>query len=373
MVKFLIIPVIILACLAAPLAGLLRPECNWDMLAYDGIVKVWQGGKAYDAYADARDYCEKRGYGLWAQLTTATAYRRAVYADPKVFEKQLPLYDIRPLYLLAVRSVSRWAGNVALATLLVSVAAVFLSNVLVSWFALRRAGLFFGGCMAAAYTLAPANFAIVGLSTPDALAVLTAAAAFVAFCMEANIAGALVLAAGTAVRTDMAVLNCVLGLMFILSARKSSLLPGLILLSTLAIAVLIGHLTGNYGYRALYHIMFVEGPSPDPSLYTHAAIPPMLFIKRIAIALFNSFRFGTMSPVLLLTLSFGVLLRLRKIADPERMLFAALLATYLIRLVVFPAYDIRYAAPMLAGMTVVLISAVGKLVSRRASSCRPSP
>jgi len=361
----------VLVCLAAPLCGLLQPACDWDMLIYIGIINFWHHPDIVHAhavaYADTEKFCLawNANKEVWALLVNrADPYRYGVLTDPKAFLAQFPLYQIRPVYLVLIDLVSRLMGSFALATLVISVAATACNNALFSLFAVRRAGPFHGATIAAVFCLCPAIFAIAGLSTPDALATLAVTAGLVAMCSRANIAGALILAAGAGVRSDAVVLNVMvaaaLAYLFLRGRGRNDLIAAVILLVSVIATFWFAHAVGNYGYRVLYHFTFLEGQSLDPSVYAGAPVPPRAFAAAFVRGVAQGLKWGALSWAVFGMLACATLWHFGRIGRRELALFAALTAGLWGREILFPNPEPRFVAPIICGMFVVLAAALGK-------------
>jgi hypothetical protein len=365
--------VIAACCLFAPLSGLIWPQYNWDMLAYIGIVKSWHSADPTvihnAAYADAQHFAASWALQKpYAQLIDPnSAYRHAMATDPQAFLAQFPFYRLRPLYLLLLDLLSHVTGSVAAATLLVSTAATLGLNALVATFALRRAGLVAATLLVPAFCLLPPVMMIARFETADALTTLLVAAACIAFLRGRDLLAAAMLCVCVMVRSDTMVLNAVLAFCLI-AARVAGRWPrpvwqpAALLLASVGLARAIEAQAGSYGYRTLFHVTFMEGFTPTPAIYAHAAIPLRRVMTALVEGVSDGLANGGFSAVLLCGLA---ILALRPAATRDRVLAAALALTFLVRLAVFPSPDVRLVATIFAGLFVVVTELSARVIHEK--------
>jgi hypothetical protein len=362
--------VIVACCLFAPLSGLVWPQYNWDMLAYIGIVQSWHSADPaliHDAaYADAGHFA-----ALWALqkpfaqlIDPASPYRHAMATDPHAFMAQFPFYRLRPLYLVLLELISHLTGSVAAATIVVSTVATLAVNTLVATFAMRRAGLVTAALLIPAFCLSPPVMMVARFETADALTTLLVTAACIAFLRGRDIAAAAILCVCVTVRSDMMVMNAVLACCLI-GARLAGRGPRRVwpavalLLASVGIARAIEALAGSYGYRTLFHVTFMEGFTPTPAIYAHAAIPLRRVVTALLEGISDGLANGGFAAVLLCCLGIVALAVLRPGAARDRLLAVALAVTFLVRLAVFPSPDVRLVAAIFAGLFVVMVQLIG--------------
>jgi hypothetical protein len=338
------------------------------MLAYIGIVKSWHSADPaaiHDAaYADAQHFA-----AIWAlqkpfaQLIDPTSpYRHAMATDPQAFLAQFPFYRLRPLYLVLLDLLSHLTGSVAAATLLVSTTATLALNALVSAFTIRRAGLLAATLLVPAFCLSPPIMMIARFETADALTTLLVAAACITFLHGRDLLAAAILCVCVTVRSDTMVLNAVLACCMIaarLAGRwpRAVWQPAALLLASVALARAIEAHAGSYGYRTLFHVTFMEGFTPTPAIYAHAAIPLRRVVTALVEGVSDGMANGGFSAVLLCGLA---IVALRPAAARERLLAAAVAATFIVRLMVFPSPDVRLVATIFAGLFVIIVKLIGE-------------
>ncbi len=362
-------------CLFAPISGLIWPQYNWDMLAYIGIVTSWHSADPaaiqQAAYADARHFADAWALQKpFAQLVDpASPYRHAMATDPQAFLAQFPFYRLRPLYLLLLDLIAHVTGSIAAATLVVSTTATLALNALVAVFAIRRTGLVTATLLVLAFCLSAPVMMIAHFETADALTTLLVAAACITFLRGRDILAAAILCLCVTVRSDMMVMNAVLACCLI-GARlarhwpRPVWQPAALLLASVGIARVIEAAAGSYGYRTLFHVTFMEGFTPNPAAFAHAAIPLRRVVTALAEGISDGIANGGFSAVLLCCLAITALAVLRPASTRDRLLAAALAVTFMVRLAVFPSPDVRLVAAIFAGLFVVVAKLLGDALHR---------
>ena len=242
--------------------GILRPALNFDLIPYAALAKELRGaGGKHEVY---RELVAKVGLtGL--QRTFESPYNRLMYTDDAFFEKNLPFYKIKPLYILLCAAFGLWIGNDVTATYVVSAIAAALAVLLSYAIGTRTLGL--SGAWRLAVPLGWGVFAglhLAELSTPDALATLLTLAFTYVWASEGWSVGRVVLLAllaccSVAARTDALLF---IALLLICRAAFSPLnRPAalLVLVAAIATYVVIQKVSGNYGYFALLNLAMVNG------------------------------------------------------------------------------------------------------------------
>jgi hypothetical protein len=242
--------------------GIFRPELNFDLIPYAALAKELRGaGGKHEVY---RELEAKIGSGN-LQRTFEAPYNQKMYADDAFFEKNLPFYKIKPLYILLCSAFGLWIGNDVTATYVVSAIAAALAVLLSYAIGTRTLGL--SGAWRLAIPLSWSVFAglhLAELSTPDALATLLTLAFVYVWASEAWSVGRvalLVLLAclSVAARTDAVLFIALLLLLrFALSPPNRSAAV-LVLIAASATYVVIQAVSNNYGYVALINLAMVNG------------------------------------------------------------------------------------------------------------------
>lgn len=240
-----------------------NPFYNWDILPYAALV----GGRSSDPlslHAEAYRSVESAAPPEIVRSFNATGpnprYRQDMASNPWHFAEQLPLYSVKPLYLLVLAAIHHAGPSALEAAELVSVSSfAILGIVLFVW--MRRST---GGLLAAigvGFLLSTAEFIGTGAeTTPDAFfAALGLVGLFFLFAEERAFLGLCTLGVLPLVRSDGLVLLA-LALAFLI--WKGQGFPKRYALVILIVEVLViqatGWLAGGYGFQTLFYHSFVE-------------------------------------------------------------------------------------------------------------------
>lgn len=255
-----------------------NPRWNWDLVGYVAC--------AFELTTPDVEAVQHRTFAaiehelpaaVAAELRAGDDYRVAVSSDVESFSQQLPFYRIRPIYTGLLSGAIALGIAPVRATQVVSLAAAILT-VIVILLALRRFLPLDLACLAtAAILLVAPVFDTARSSSPDSLAALFAilgTALVTARSRRWQLAGAVVLVATIAVRTDqllfVAAVLAAVGLGR--ERRREALIAGgaaVILLVTLQSAA------GWYGWQALFvhtfdrPLAYPADASPDVSLASY--------------------------------------------------------------------------------------------------------
>jgi hypothetical protein len=353
----------ILCILAVTAIAWKRPFLGWDMLPYVAIVHAWTDAAPVDihaaAYADAARFASDHHLEAVMRLLGQGPYRETMATDAGAFSEQLPLYEIRPLYLLIVAAVSKFTQTVSEATVLVSVLSYCACCMTILWYGVRSVGAVSGSIAGALFALSPMAIGAAKLSTPDALLTMLVTVAAILFVRGRLLMAAALFTMGVLVRTDLELFDLCLAMSWLLFAWAQS---GVVLVSgILAASVLVGAAVnswaGNYGYVVLYRFTFIEGSVPHPASLRGLGIPAATFVKNIVLGVRNSLDNGGLWILLALP---GLCLALSRRGAPGtlmcRALLAAVAAYTCARFILFPEHDVRLAAPAAAILTIVLLT-----------------
>ena len=348
----------------------MTPKLNWDMLAYSGIVMSWFGmpDPHASAYADAEAFAQARGLlEAFKESSLNAGFQTDMAQDAAAFAEQVPFYAIRPLYLFLILLMAKLAGTVSGAILALSVLSTLACILLVLVYAVHKLGTVYGSVVGALFAIAPTTITVSRFSSPDALVMLMVGVAYVLFAREQIMAGALVLLAGTWVRSDLALWNLMLAVAFLAFAGRGGtywrrhLPAAFVLLLSLPVVKMMEAWVGNYGYVVLWHYTF-DGFTRHPTELAGVPIDPYAYLKQIVIGVRENIGNGGLWTVLLLS-GIVVALLLRAHAHWRSPLVAALASTLLYlpaRIILFPSHDLRLMAPLIAGLTILIIAAAAE-------------
>jgi hypothetical protein len=357
------LPLIATALLAALflVRGILHPQLNYDAIPYAALAKQVRGdGGKEEAYREIASKVGSSGF----QNYVSGPYRERMYRDDRFFRLNMPLYTIRPFYILLCSGVGSLTHSDIAATYLVSAVAASLA-VLLSYGIGGIAGLTGNWRLAVPLTwIVAGGLNMARLSTPDALETLVSLL-FLFISMTGPWkrwrAVCLIFIAILMVttRTDAVLLVSCLMLLEWLFERRHRLVAILVFLGALSTYVVIQQISGNYGYIALLNFVLDNSPAVVPDLLPHIHSYIRLATHQILYIL------GEHSPdaVFLLAVSMLAVVwnseRTARAApagngfNQRALILSAALTVYLVaRFALFPISDARYmmTAYVLAGI-----------------------
>ncbi len=152
--------------------GPMYPTGNWDMFPYVGA--AYGLTRPPDelrvvALADIRRYVSD---GQYRAITSGSDYRETVAREDRAFLQQLPMYQVKPLYVLLTALLGAIIGNLALATVVLAATGFFLIGI--ALYLLRPAGcaggLWLLAVIGITYIGTPQLVILAQASTPDSMA-----------------------------------------------------------------------------------------------------------------------------------------------------------------------------------------------------------
>jgi hypothetical protein len=350
----------ILCILAVTVIAWKIPFLGWDMLPYVAIVHSWTDATPADihaaTYADAARFAADHHLEAVMRLLGQGPYRETMETDAGAFSEQLPLYKIRPLYLLIVAAVAKFTPTVSEATVLVSVLSFCACCMTILWYGVRSVGAASGSIVAALFALSPPAIGAAKLSTPDALLTLLVTVAAILFVRGRLLTAAVLLTTGVLIRTDLELFDLCLAISWLLLSWAQSyvVLVSGILAASVLVGAAVNAWAGNYGYVVLYRFTFIDGSVPHPASLRGLGIPLTTFVNNIVRGVRNSLDNGGLW-ILLAMLGLCVALS-RPGALTCRALLASVAAYTCARFILFPEHDVRLAAPAFAILTVALLT-----------------
>ncbi len=364
--------------------GSLRPALNYDVVPYAALAKELRGeGGKPEAF---RDLAAKVGDARFQNYVSGP-YRERMFEDDAYWRQNVPLYTIRPLYIVAVAGVAVLTGDDISATYWVSALATALA-VLVSFALGRDLGLSGSWRLAVPLTwIAAMGLDLASLSTPDALATLLGLL-FIRLLASGQPSPARSAGLGllgilmVATRTDAVLLVVFLMMTEAYVDRGCWRRALAVALAAIATYVAIQALSGNYGYISVLNFQLIEerghplmpNVTPDLPGYFRALV-------RGAAQVLGGDAQSALLAVAVSLLTFVVLRTLAsrhaapasRRADRNLIIAAGLLGQLVTRFVLFPAPWARYmmSGYVLAG--ILFASTVQQALSRRPASTTAAP
>lgn len=239
--------------------GIVKPACNWDMVAYVAAAFHKDGYRKADltreTYGDIKKVVSAKKF---SKLITGE-YRETVFRDPASLEQQLPFYLPRLVYIELIRLFKHVGLSYTKATYVIS--AIFASlSVLVLGLIILEATV--SVAILPVIVVLTGYWEIARLSTPDAIACFFSLLGIYSLIKKRKLVF-FVAAILPVIRTDFILLS---GLLMIFTYRQGDRSISLFsLLSAAVIYVSVTKLTGNYGYLTLFNFTFIGSLNPYPA------------------------------------------------------------------------------------------------------------
>lgn len=238
--------------------GIMKPERNWDMVAYVAAAYHSDGYRGADltreTYGDIKKGVSAKRF---SKLVTG-GYRETVFRDPASLEQQLPFYSARVGYIELIRLAKHFGLSYTKATYVISAIFASLSVVVLGLIISERS---------VSIAILPLVVALTGyweiaqLSTPDAMACFFSLLGIYSLIRKGKLVF-FVAAILPLIRTDFILLS---GLLMIFTYRQGARYISLFsLLSAAAIYISVNKLAGNYGYLTLFNFTFIGPLNPYP-------------------------------------------------------------------------------------------------------------
>lgn len=340
-------------------AALAQPTYSWDLLGYIGSSVDSSDPQIiyHETFAAIQPIRSNKGIQL------ENPYRVDVAANPFHFAEQLPLYSIKPGYVALLKALHRFGLPYPKSAVMISAGSNFLLAMLL-WFwlaAYLESFVLFGVC--SLIMLSPNLLELSRWATPDALATLLAAAGlYLILARQKYFWGSALLVLDVWIRTDAVVLAGIV--MFVLLLRGKLDFLRFASLSVLALAsyFVIGHYSGDYGWKVLFINSFFGGvPAPaEAVLHVSAKMYVAQVLKGVYLLLVD----GSFAIYALLAC---LALWLRK-SSPYAQMAAVVLSARAVSYLLYPNGDPRYTAVLYVMVPVALVIAVSSEISDRFSA-----
>ena len=338
--------------------AIVQPNYSWDLVGYIGSsVNSSDPLVIYnETFTAIQPIRSNKGIQL------ENPYRADVAANPFHFSEQLPLYSIKPVYVALLKAEHRFGLPYPKSAVLISAASNFLLAVLL-WFWLSS---YLEGIVLFAIStlimLSPNVLELSRWATPDALAMLLAAASlYLILAHKKYFWGSALLTLCVWVRTDALVVAGIV--MFVLFLRGKLEFLQFASLSVLALAsyFAISHYAGDYGWVVLFHNSFLGGvvAPAETTLHVSAA----MYIKQVVKGFYLLLVDGSFALYVLLAC---LALWLRKSSTYVQMAIVVLCAR-MFSYLLYPNGDQRYTAVLYVVVPVALAIAIAETLADRNS------
>lgn len=345
---------LVLSVLAVAAYGLLRPDYNWDMVAYVATALENRLEDPRELHAATWEMIdegasEKQEY----HLKFSNPYNLNQWEQPNDFQSQLSMYRVKVAYIGLMRLLEPVTGLID-ASILLSVIPSFLVGMLCLYW-LWRAEALQGAFFLVPLLLVADYSRMTSAVAPDMLLALVSMAALYAFWRGRDVVGCVCLFASVFVRPDNLILIFALLIAAILfNWRKLPL--AVTFVAAFAACMAISKFGGHPGWWAHFYFSCVEiqnsmaGFSPDFSV--------LLMIKGYVRGVVVALQDNDWPAILAaLTAAWALLAKFGHIGGRRAngLVFALTIGT-LGKFASFPLPDDRFYFVFIAGMTVVLIA-----------------
>src|SRR6266404_3077880 len=172
--SFLIYLAFLVCLLPVALFTYKHPEYNWDMLGYMALVVRMDQTRNIDemheiTYYNARQIIPADKY---RRLIDTPSFRKKFASDPSEFEKLLPIYVVKPLYVWICYLFYKSGFSLPAATVMPSIISYLIIGLFLFYWLNKyfRSSIAFLGSFLIMFSIF--TVAIAGLSTPDCLSAL---------------------------------------------------------------------------------------------------------------------------------------------------------------------------------------------------------
>lgn len=351
MAKKYFIPAYIFFILGLTIMLALKPDYNWDMLPYMAILEKMNGVKPFsrvheNVYFNAQKNLPQKKYKELVDIKDK--YRTKMAADAFAFETQLPYFDIKPVYLISAFVFYKIGFSLAYATVLPSLISFAFIN-FISFVWLKKFSLSFKALLAALLLICCLAIPLATRSNPDGLSCLFLLTGSYFFLEYKNLfLSVFFLILSILVRPENIIFSFLLYSIVLAGKweRKVPIYISLIYLCLLALSYFLPEkLMSNAGWSSLFYHAFIDNTA-DP--FVKQTITVSIYLKVIQENFLNIKSLALF--ILLFILSVLILQRTSfrfKKADLYQLYYVAVIASVIIKLLLFPMLSFRFILPSL--------------------------
>jgi len=334
----------------------LRPNYNWDMIAYMGCVVKNDNADSEALHKKTYEILRQEiGDGRADLLSSGNNYRSTMESDHNAFSENLPFYTIRVVYLAIVSFFFKLGIPLSFATVLPSLISVFLLILLI-YRVLNKEfdNIFVASVISIIILFLPQTISLARLSTPDALSTLLLLLITVMYLYNSNwILIFLVMAISIMTRTDN-IIWC--GLLLFFETFFPSDMKNKWLVISFGVCLILIYFALNVthengGWEILFYHSFIQIQNFPLSL------TPALTFKDYVITMFMQtpdylpwFLLLILAYYFLRSINVKELLLLRG----GKIIFACILS-FLTKYVLFPSFDSRFYFVLVILLFITLI------------------
>ncbi|HWK64467.1 MAG TPA: hypothetical protein VNS34_05980 [Rhizobiaceae bacterium] len=340
-----------LVCLAISAYALVRPDYNWDMVAYVATALEDRHSDPAELHAEtwmriAEDASEAQLY----HLQYGNPYNRNQWENPADFQSQLSMYRVKIAYTAMLRAVEPITGLVTASILLSVLPSLALGALCLYW--LGREDALQGAVLLAPMLLLADYGHMTTAAVPDMLASLISLFAVYLLARGRDVVACVVLFVSVFIRPDNIIL--LFALLLTAIAFGWRILPFLFtFVSSLAGSVVVAKLGGHPGWWAHFYFSCVEIQNSMANFHPDFSLGAFLrgYIRGAVVAFMDN----DWPAILVLLLGAWALLGRSGSVRANALVFALAIGT-LGKFASFPLPDDRFYFVFIAGMAMLLVT-----------------
>lgn len=341
-----------LVCLAIAAYALVRPDYNWDMVAYIATALEDRHADPADLHAETwKRITEGASEDQLYHLQYSNPYNRHQWENPADFQSQLSMYRVKIVYTAMLRAVEPFTG-LAMASILLSVVPALAFGALsLYWLGREKA-------LQAAVVLAPilliADYGHMTTAVvPDMLVSVVSLLALYLLARGRDVAACVTLVGSVFIRPDNIIL--VFALLLTAVAFGWRVLPFLAaFVASLAGSMVVAKLGGHPGWWAHFYFSCVEIQNSMTNFHPDFSLAAFIrgYVRGAVIAIMDN---DWPAILVLLLAAWALLNRAGRTGSPRAnaLVFALALGTAG-KFASFPLPDDRFYFVFIGGMAVVL-------------------
>jgi len=331
----------------------LRPDYNWDMVAYVATALENRTDSPEQLHAETwKAIGEGAREAQLYNLQYGNPYNRHQWENPADFESQLSMYRVKIGYIEALRVLEPFTGIIKAAILLSILPLFGFGLICLSW--LRRENALQGAVFLAPLLVVADLFHMTTAVTPDMLLAIVSIGAIYLLAKKQDLAACLLLFLSVFVRPDNIIL--VFALLLTAIAFGWRILPfAITFAASFAACMLISKFGGHPGWWAHFYFSCVEIQNSMANFHPDFSLAAFLkgYMRGVTVSLIDN----DWPPLFLAILAGWALLWRagRTGTGRENALMFALAIGTLGKFASFPLPDDRFYFVFIAGMAVLLI------------------
>lgn len=341
-------------CLLIAAYALVRPDYNWDMVAYVATALEDRHPDPVELHAETWErISEGASQSQLYHLQYSNPYNRHQWENPADFQSQLSMYRVKVAYIALLRALEPITGFVKAAILLSVLPSLALGVLCLYW--LGRANALQGAFLLAPVLLLADYAHMTTAVVPDMLVSFVSLLAVYLFARKRDLAASVVLFASVLIRPD----NIILAFALLLTAIAFGwrILPLLAtFMASLVAGVVMSNLGGHPGWWTHFYFSCVEIQNSMANFHPDFSFGAFArgFMRGVLVAIMDN---DWPALFALLLAAWALLNRAGRtgIERANALVFALAIGT-VGKFASFPLPDDRFYFVFISAMTVVLVT-----------------